>query len=281
MNHHENSGVYLLSVCRFFLLIAVASLLLFWSVKSDAQTTVTPGIVKEKPVRLLKRIDLRNITGGGFNLWEDEFSGHWAGFDAGLNTLFQRNYEGYDRPFMDNSLLQSWSFYLNPVQQSIGLQNYQNTIGLVTGIGIWFQNYRLDQNTTFEKSVNGEIIPRTLFFEENQRSKFSMVHLVLPLLAEFQFPVNHYNNRIFVSAGVTGAYRLGSSTKIVYKLDQKREKLKTPGDFSLHRFRYNLMFRAGYRNYSVFAHYDLQPLFKKTMGPEVVPFSFGITLVSF
>jgi hypothetical protein len=281
MNHAENSEVDVIRASRFLILACLTCLFLFTSVKSEAQTVENTGIAKEKPARLLKNIDLRNITGGGFNLWEDEFTGHWAGFDAGLNTFVNRNYEGYDQPFLDNSLLQSWSFYLNPVQQSIGLQSYHNTIGLVTGLGIWWQNFRLDQNTTFEKSVTGRIEPRTLVFEDNQRSKFSMVYLILPLMAEVQIPVNHYNNRIFVSAGVTGGYRLGSHTKIVYRLDRKREKLKTPGDFSLHRFRYNLMFRAGYRNFSLFAHYDLQPLFKKTLGPELVPLSFGVNIVSF
>lgn len=281
MNHNEYTEVLIIGAQRFLTGLCLTCLILFMSGKSDAQTEENRGIEKEKPVKLLKNIELRNITGGGFNLWEDEFTGHWAGFDTGLNTFLQKNYEGYDQPFLDNSLLQSWSFYLNPVQQSIGLQRYRNSIGLVTGLGIWWQNYRLDQNTSFEKSAGGEIVPLTLVFKDNQRSKFSMVYLILPLLAEFQFPVNHYNNRIFVSTGITGSYRLGSNTKIVYRRDRKREKLKTPGDFSLHRFRYNLMVRAGYRNFSVFAHYDLQPLFRNEKGPELVPFTFGVNIVSF
>jgi len=170
---------------------------------------------------------------------------------------------------------------VNPVQQSIGIQRNRNTIGLVTGLGLQWLNYRLDKNTTIEKSETGFIIPKSLYFDTNQKSIFSSFYATLPVLAEIQFPVNHYNNRIFISTGIIFHYRLSSSTKIRYRLDKKREKLKTPGDYFLPNVRYSLMARMGYRNFQVFCNYDLQPLFKKGTGPDLTPFSFGNTLLRF
>jgi hypothetical protein len=104
---------------------------------------------------------------------------------------------------------------------------------------------------------------------------------MIPLLAEFQIPINHYENRLYFSGGFFGSYRINSHTKIKYRVDRKKEKLKVPDFLSLNDFKYGVMFRAGYRWVNVFACYDLQPLFRKGKGPELTPFTFGFTLVSF
>lgn len=255
--------------------------MIFHSQVTYSQISDTIEIVREKPEKLLKNLNIHSITQDGFNFWKDKFSGHWAGMDMGFNTLLHADYGEYSPEFMKNSLLRSGFFSVNPVQQSIGLQRNRNTFGLVTGLGLQWLNYRLDKNTTIEKSESGVIIPKSLYFDINQKSILSSFYATLPVLAEIQFPVNHYNNRFFVSSGIIFQYRLSSSTKIRYRLDKKREKLKTPGDYSLPDVRYSLMARMGYRNFQVFCNYDLQPLFKKGTGPEMIPFTFGITFLRF
>jgi hypothetical protein len=256
-------------------------LMIFHSPEADSQISDTIEVVREKPEKLLKNLNIHSITQDGFNFWKDKFSGHWAGVDFGFNTLLHPDYGEYGLEFMKNSLLRSGFISLNPVQQSIGLQRNRNTIGLVTGLGLQWLNYRLDKNTTIETSATGMIIPKNLYFDINQKSIFSLFYATLPILAEIQFPVNHYNNRLFISSGIIFQYRISSSTKIRYRLDKKREKLKTPGDYSMPDVRYSLMARTGYRNFQVFCSYDIQPLFKKGTGPELTPFTFGITLLRF
>jgi hypothetical protein len=40
--------------------------------------------------------------------------------------------------------------------------------------------------------------------------------------------------------------------------------------------------RLGYRQYQVFANYDVTPLFKEeALAPDIFPFTFGFTLFSF
>jgi len=260
----------------FFMIFMV-----FHSPEAHSQISDTIEVIREKPEKLLKNLNIHSITQDGFNFWKDKFSGHWAGIDLGFNTLLHADYGEYSLEFMKNRLLSSGYFSVNPVQQSIGIQRNRNTIGLVTGLGLQWLNYRLDKNTTIEKSETGFIIPKSLYFDTNQKSIFSSFYATLPVLAEIQFPVNHYNNRIFISTGIIFHYRLSSSTKIRYRLDKKREKLKTPGDYFLPNVRYSLMARMGYRNFQVFCNYDLQPLFKKGTGPDLTPFSFGITLLRF
>ena len=244
-----------------------------WSQTSD---TIVP--VKQNPRKILRKIDIRKM---GFNFWQDNFEGHLAGLDFGFNGFANPDYSGYNLEFMENDLWRSNSTYINILQQSIGLQRNRNTVGMVTGIGLHLQSYRLDKNTTIRRNEKGRIEPEILYFDQNQKSKLSIVSLIVPLLAEFQIPVNHYENRLYFSGGIFGALRLGSHTKIKYRVDGKKEKLKIPGHYSLRDFKYGLMVRAGYRWINVFATYDLVPLFKKDLGPELTPFTFGFTLLQF
>lgn len=261
---------------RIFLLF----LFLGFALISNSQESDTIVPAQQNPEKLLRKIDIRKITDDGFNLWQDKFNGHWAGIDFGFNIFLNPDYSGYDYEFMNNNIYRSNSTYLNLIQQSISLQHNRNTIGLVTGLGIHFQSYRLDQNTTIERLPNDAIVPKELYFDDNQKSKLSIVSLTLPLLAEFQIPINHYDNRLYISGGLYFGYRLNSHTKIKYRIERK-EKLKIPDHYSLHDFKYGLMIRSGYRMINVFATYELVPLFRENKGPQITPFTFGITLLSF
>jgi hypothetical protein len=267
----SDSRIWMFSAC-FFLLIIYTGILPGYSQIPDSIQ-----IVEEKPEKLLKKLRIHDITRGGFNFWDDRFSGHWSGIDFGFN-----GFDGESKTLSGSELLRSNSLYINLIQQSIGIQQTRNTIGLITGLGLQLKSYRLDSNTTLEKGSSGIITGKHLIFDSNQKSKFSMTYLTAPLLLEFQIPVNNYANRIFISGGLFGAYRLSSHTKIKYRTDRSKEKLKTPGDFSLNSFRYGLMVRLGYRSFQVFCNYDLQPMFtSQAQMPELYPVTFGITLLSF
>jgi hypothetical protein len=247
-------------------------------VSAQVSDTIVP--VDEDPEKILSHIDIRQATTGGFNLWQDNFSGHWAGIDFGFNMFLNEDYTGYDDDFMSNDVLRSNSLYINFVQQSIGLQRYRNTIGLVTGLGLRMHSYRLNDNTSIVLDENNVVQPQELTFQHIKKSKLGIMSLVLPVLAEFQLPVNNYKNRVYISGGMYGSVRLTSHTKVKYKVEQN-EKLKVVDHFSLRDFNYGLMIRTGYRWINLHASYDLVSFFKEDKGPELTPFSFGITLLRF
>jgi hypothetical protein len=234
--------------------------------------------------RNLSVSDIQDLTKDGFNFWQDKFSGHFAGIDIGFNAFASSNYSSYNdniSQFMDNNILLSNSLFINLIHQSIGLQYNRNTLGLVTGLGLQLQSYRLDKNTIIEQMPNGRITPGTLIFEDNQKSKLSSSYLIAPLLAEFQIPIIHYANRLYISAGFYAGLRLSSHTKIKYRIDRQKKKLKAPDDFSITNLKYGFMARMGYRWINIFATCDLSPFFIENMGPELTPVTFGITLIRF
>ena len=95
-------------------------------------------------------------------------------------------------------------------------------------------------------------------------------------MLELQLPVTG-NSTINLGAGVIGAVKLGSHTKVVY-YDDGKQKERTSDDFSLNVLRYGVTARAGYEMIQVYGTCYLSQLFENGKGPELYPFEVGIAL---
>jgi hypothetical protein len=206
------------------------------------------------------------------------FRGHWSGLEIGLNNYTTSGNSMVlpsDINYMNLNSSKSINFNLNLPQISIGFTRH---VGLVTGLGINWNNYRFEGNNSIEKDINGMIVPLT----PNgilKKSKLATVYLTLPLLLEMQLPVeNHHFN---VAAGFIGALKLGSHTKMVM---EGAHDIKSFDDFNLNLMRYGATARVGYGNLQLYGTYYLTPLFEKGMGPggyDLFPFEIGISLSCF
>ncbi|MGQ7871397.1 hypothetical protein [Sunxiuqinia sp. sy24] len=258
-------------------------LLFFFALETEAQlndsiTTSKPGWGNQPSI-----IQFEGVVTDGFNYWEDKFTGHWSGIYLGVNGFMNEDYSSYpeeESGFLDVNLLRSTVLNLNLIRFSQSLQRTRNTIGLVTGLGADFQTYFLDKKTSIEQTPI-KIEPIEKLYDSKQKSKLSSFYLTVPLLLEFQIPVKYYGNRIYLSTGVVASKRLSTHTKVKYRENGKKEKLKTPDDFHMPDFRFSGMLRFGYRSINLYVSYDLQPLFQDGKGPELYPFSFGLALFSF
>ena len=201
------------------------------------------------------------------------FDGHWAGFELGTNGFYDTNYLGVDE-FMELDQPKSLEVNINFVEYNIALK--ENRIGLVTGMGWSMNNYRFDNPLTIEK-VNGRIEPMPIDPDGFDKSKLTVSYLTIPLLLEFQVPVNRRSNYLFIQGGVIGGLNIGSHTK--YKTDHTKSKDR--GSFNINPFKYSLAGRVGLKDISLFATYSLSTFFKEDKGPELFPFSIGIGLVNF
>jgi hypothetical protein len=241
-------------------------------------------VVQSRVGRLSGLIDIQDLVNEGFSYWDEEFKGHWAGVDFGFNSFAHTDYSSYptaDANFLANNWLKSNILNINLLQYSLGIQKTRTTIGLVTGVGLSIQSFRLDNNTTITLDENRMIIPDYHYLDPNQKSKLSMVYLDVPLLLEFQVPIRNKANRMYLSAGVVAMKRLESHTKFKFRNEGKREKLKSPGDYSLRDYKIGSTVRVGYRWLNLFATYDLVSMFEDRRGPVLYPFTFGFKLLTF
>ncbi len=240
-------------------------------------TTIRVG---DKEIRIVER---NNQTDVYFDRNDDDykydrprFRGHWAGFEWGINNFLDADNtlsrEGDDW-FMDLNTSRSWTINMNFAQFSLGFGT--SHIGILTGMGIEFGNYYFDNNNTIIE-LNDYVVVDSLFGNIT-KSKLSTTYLRVPLIFEVQFPNTIRSRRVFLSAGVVAGLKLGSHTKVVHKDNGGKNKDKNRDDFNINPFRYGLTARVGYGNVSMFADYYLTSFFVKDKGPELNPFSVGLS----
>ena len=239
--------------------------------------------VGKRKVEIVEKDGNTNISVHRDNYWEDhkdkkkirKFNGHWAAFELGVNGLRNADYSMYEeKDFMDLDQPKSLEVNINFLEYNIPLKEYR--VGLVTGMGWTMNNYKFDNPVTIEK-VDGMIVPVDIDPNGFNKSKLTVSYLTVPLLFEYQIPVNGRSNQLFVSGGIIGGINLGSHTKV----KNDHSKNKDHGSFNINPFKYALTARVGLKDINLYANYSLSPLFKDDKGPELFPFTIGISLINF
>jgi hypothetical protein len=211
----------------------------------------------------------------------DKPKAQWAGVAVGVNGYMNHN-NGFSMPngysALEPDYGRSWFVDLNPVSFRIPI--VRKHLGLVTGLGVEFNNYRFtDKHNYLTPDTN-----YTSFTYDSTRtftkSKLTAVFLQVPLMLQFDTKKLHKKNTFHVSAGVVGSLKIGSYTKQVTEIDGTKFKPRTKDDFNLNQFRYSAMVRIGYGWFDIFASYSLNTLFKKNQGPELYPVTVGIALLN-
>jgi hypothetical protein len=203
------------------------------------------------------------------------FKGHWSGIEFGFN-----NYVTSDRSMVlpsdiDYMNLQSSisnNFNINFSQLSLGFTRH---FGIVTGLGINWNNYKFDGNNNIQKGNDGMIEVLDPGFDL-KKSKLATIYLTLPVMFEIQIPADYH--RLNIAGGFIGAIRLDSHTKMVFK---DGNDVKSYGDFNLNMLRYGATVRVGYQNFQIYGTYYKTPLFKTGLGPggyDLYPFEIGFAL---
>jgi len=246
-------------------------------VKSSEQDTATVRIGK-KDVKVIDHDGGTEIVWGKGEHRKDDpnkFNGHWEGVEFGFNAFDKSDYSMYnsaDKDFMSLNQGKSLEFDLNFYELNIGLA--KSYVGLVSGMGISLNSYRFDNPYTLQKLQN-MTVPIALDEDNLSKTKLAISYLNVPLLLEFQIPVNQREGRLFVNAGVIGGVKIGSHTKVKYGNNKEKDR----SGFNINSFNYAATARVGYKDVSIFAKYSLTPLFQTGKGPELTPFTVGISFL--
>ncbi|MBA4408586.1 MAG: outer membrane beta-barrel protein [Bacteroidota bacterium] len=246
--------------------------------------TITPSADKDTSIVRIGKKDVKVIDheNGTEILWgkdrhkkdkSDRFNGHWEGVEFGFNGFDKADYSAYQGlEFMSLNQGKSAEFNLNFYELNIGLA--KSYAGLVSGMGLSFNSYRFENPFTLLKGAN-RTEPDLLDKEGLSKTKLAVSYLNVPLLLEFQIPVNQNEGRLFINAGLVGGVKIGSHTKVKY--GDKKDKVRD--GFNMNSFKYAATARIGYKDVSLFATYSLTPLFQVDKGPELTPFTIGISFL--
>ncbi len=238
-----------------------------------------------------------------------KFDGHWSGFELGINAYAKSQNEliptfpeadSYLEINYGKSIVANWNF----LEQNLALLPNKK-LGLTTGLGLSWNNYRFVKNTRLE-STNGYLQGQIEEGIKVRKSKLTVFSLRLPLIMEFQTNMEDHKrkNDFYINAGLIGSLRINSHTKRYYdelnkdfevvQYDSQSQayvsmgtatspdypKVKKFGDFYLNPFRLDATARIGWGRVNLFATYALTPMFRKNKGPELYPWSVGIILTN-
>lgn len=214
--------------------------------------------------------------------WSRSFNAHWAGLDIGMN-IFQNSdysiYQGTEYEQLGDAFDlrsgKSLSWNLNFME--FAFKNEKKTFGLVTGMGISFNDYAFDLPVTMEKENGyGTTVPKSIKVDDKsvRKSKLHVNYLTVPLLLEVKTPLRMGSSRLSLSAGAIGGLYIGSHTKYKY---YDKAKVKIKGNYNINQWKYDLTGRIHFGDFTVFANYSMTSLFEKGQGPEIHPLMIGIS----
>jgi len=233
-----------------------------------------------------------------------KYNGHWAGFGIGFNGYVNSDFT-MDFPasesYLNLNTARSLSVYLNPVEFNVNLA--KNHLGFTSGLGFELNNYFFTGNDILtgdsSKLTTYKVVDRNGNPVDFRRSKLFVAWITVPLLFEYQTNPCHKLNSFHLSLGAIGKARIGSYTKQVYKgheddetyylltqsgkhvgtFDVERGYSRTHNPYHLTPFNVDATVRIGWSFLNLYATYSLFPLFAENHGPQVYPYTIGISLI--
>lgn len=206
-----------------------------------------------------------------------KFKPHWAGFGMGLNNYMTSDFSTNlpdTAEYLEVNTNKSYEFVFNIAQ--LGVPIVKHRIGLVTGVGFKWNNYKFNnpQVKLLSRTDTASYLQYEIDTVKNyQKSKLTVSYLTIPLMLEFQIPIQ--KDPLYLSAGVEAGLKLGSHTKMK---TTSGSKTKDKSDFHVSPYTLALSARLGYGSFGIYGNYSLQTLFKDEKGPELYPFTVGVTL---
>lgn len=231
---------------------------------------------------------------------------YWSGIDVGVNTLVGSDGDpdlDAEADFMQIDNSRSRFVSINFMEQKIEFGTHR--VGLLTGLGWEFVNYRLKNNVNLAYDADS-VFGVEMETPDLRKNKLRQMGLRVPLMLEFntkraplptaddvramradstgavakRFKQSRKHN-FHLAMGVVGSWYFDTMYKQKWEEDGEVRKARDKGDYLLLPYRAAASVRIGYGAWNIFAEYSLTPLFKDGKGPELTPVTVGLTLIGF
>ncbi|MEX1002197.1 MAG: outer membrane beta-barrel protein [Crocinitomicaceae bacterium] len=221
--------------------------------------------------------DMEDPDGEGDKSWREESDlTYWSGFEVGVNILMNNQFEpNFSESHLQIDPANSFVYNFNILEKRLRFGT--DHIGLVTGLG--FTNSRFGfKNSSLRLVSNNDttmgVVDSSLVsgFSKNQ---LRVNYLNIPLLIQINTSKNPDKN-FHLAFGAIGGVRIGTNVKYKYEAGNggdSKERIK--GRYNVNPFHVSLTARMGYKNFGVFANYNMLPLFENQASRVAKPLTFG------
>ncbi len=200
---------------------------------------------------------------------------HWSGFEFGPSVMMNSS-GGTDinKDFLNFDPAQSFSYSFNFAEKRIPFGT--DYIGLTTGLGLTHSRYGIKDNYVLQTNSDSTwgVQDTVTHYNKNQ---IRANYLTIPLLIAINTSLNEKKN-FHIEFGAIGGVRFKSKTVQKFDVEGKTAKNKTKAVYNLNPFQLIGTVRVGFNNASLFANYNLLPLFDESATESVYPLTVGLSL---
>lgn len=224
--------------------------------------------------------DVENMTDEEWEEYSKDNSDltYWSGFDIGVNTLMNSTGKiAFNSSHLEIDPAQSMSFSFNFLEQRVRI--VKDYFGIVTGIGFTNSRYgfkdnylRLASNADSTWGMYDSTL--TTGFTKNQ---LRVNYFNIPVL--FQINTSKDEDKNFhIAFGAIGGIRMGAKVKYVYEVFGGENDHKEKGRYNTNPFQLSATVRVGYRDFGLFANYNVLSLYEYGKSETAYPLTFGASL---
>lgn len=191
-------------------------------------------------------------------------------FAMGLNNMMvDGKLQDSNYKFMGSHFYE-WGFTYNS-----RLMKNDNLLHAKYGLSLMYNNIRPTENKSFVVNGNQTVLQTNAI--DLEESRFRNVYIVAPVHLEFDFSrpkisngKTYYRTHQSFRFGIGGYAGINVKSKQILKYDQDDLDYKTTikGDYNVNNFIYGLSSYIGYKSLSLYAKYDLNPLFQDNLVKE-------------
>lgn len=162
---------------------------------------------------------------------------------------------------------------------------WKSKFSLHPGIGLGLERYKFNNGRTLAYSSDRDSVTmQTPDVPNVRKSKLITNYLDIPVEIRWNSNPDDPNKSLKVSLGFKFGVLYDSFTKLNYREDGEKKKLKDKQNWNLNPIRYGPYLRIGGGTVSAYAYYSLSPIFKSGKGPggkDINNFTVGISVAAF
>ncbi len=203
----------------------------------------------------------------------------FQGFEFGFSSFsYDRSFDTDipdDMEYMDLNVGKSINWAINPFEMDVRL--IKEYVKFSTGIGYNVKNFSFSGDSYLVKADNDSIMGIDSG-KDLKKNRLRVGYITVPAMLHFNTSKN--SGRAFrVGVGVQGGLKLYQTYRTKYFEDGHKTKQKQNGGWNTRDFILDGRAVVGYGPINLYANYALASLFKKDKGPEVYPYTIGVSFV--
>lgn len=145
----------------------------------------------------------------------------------------------------------------------------ESKFSVVPGFGLSLERFKFKNGATlgYDEDSLKLFLPSETGMTGLRKSQLVTNYFDVPLELRYSTNPSDPARSFKVAIGGRIGYLYDSFTKLKYKEDGETKQLKDKQNWNLTRFRYGVYGKFGIGNFSLFAYYNLTPLFQEGKGP--------------